>query len=78
MKLSPGMEKLIIDVKKEAVELLLNSKDIGLIKIKKKPTKNKIFEFHLINIGKPIIRLFINGRFYATYFYNNGKWKEEN
>jgi len=77
MKLSNGMERLISDVKKESIGLLSNSKDTGIIKIKKKPTKNKIFEFHLINLGKPVIKLFINNKFYATYFYNRGKWTEE-
>ncbi len=77
IRFSKGMSKCLKDVQIEALSLLQHHPDPDIIKIKKKPTKKKELEFHILQIGKPIIRLFVNGRFYATYLYNGKKWNEE-
>jgi hypothetical protein len=63
-------------------EVLNNFEEITIgdtLKISKKPTKKKEFKAVVINLGKPSFQLFINDRFFGTYFYDlkSEKWNVE-
>lgn len=77
MKLSKGMKKGIEDMKAEALEIFKNIPPSEVLKIKRKLTKNKTFEFHVVNLGSPVLRIFINGKFYNNLIHDGTKWIEE-
>lgn len=66
----------IEEVKKEALEKFKDVPPSQILRIRRKPTKNKVFDFDLINFGKPTLRIFINSRFYKILIFSNGKWTE--
>jgi hypothetical protein len=70
------MQKCIEDVKEKSFDII---EDIdGIVKIKKKPTKKKIMEFHIIRFkGKPFIQIYVNDKFYETTYMLDDKWIEE-
>ena len=74
--LSKAMEKCISEMKDEALEIYKDIPNSKTLKITKKPTKNKIFQFQITNIGAPMIRLIINKKFFKNYILMNGKWAE--
>jgi hypothetical protein len=77
MKLSKSMIKCINEMKETAIELFKDIPIMQFLKITHNVTKHKEFEFHILNLGKPAIKLFINGKFYKSYLYSKGVWTED-
>ncbi len=76
VNLSKGMKKCIQEMQEEAEKVsgrMLNSQ---ILVIKKRLSKKKIFEFQIINQGLPILKIFINGRFYKQFMKFGKDWKE--
>lgn len=76
LKLTNSMNKCIGEMKERALYLINDIPLYNNLKIEQKVTKNKTFEFHIINLRKPIIKLFVNGRLFRTYIYSNSNWSE--
>ncbi|MCK9430206.1 MAG: hypothetical protein M0R17_09405 [Candidatus Omnitrophica bacterium] len=65
-------------MKSESIEVIKGIKNLETIKIKRKPTKKKIIEFHIMGFqDNPFIQVFINEKFYETLFIKDGNWVEE-
>jgi len=77
IKISREMNRCIEEMKKEALTLVLDIPLMQSLKIQRKATKKKTFDFHIINLGKPAMRVFVNERFYKSYIYSNEIWSEE-
>ena len=76
---SPNMKKVIQEMLGESKKEVVLMKEFEVRKIKRKPTKKKVFVFKITKIkGDPFIEFFINNRFYTVLFREDGKWKEEN
>lgn len=73
-KISKEMSRCIEDMKGEAIEIFKDIPTGKVLEIKKKPTKNKVFDFQIMNFGKLGIRIYINQRFYKMIYFSNGKW----
>jgi hypothetical protein len=70
------MQDCILDAQKHAEKIWEDIHPSNIVKIRKKPTKKKVFEFHIKNIGVPIINILVNGRFYKTIIKAEESWKE--
>lgn len=78
IRFSYAMKKVIEDFKKESLEIIQDMKNLDKKLFKRKPTKNKTFEFEIIKINdKPFIKLFINEKFHSSIFMFEGKWCQE-
>lgn len=77
MKLSNAMNKCLLEMKERAIVLTKEIPPMGKLRIKQNVTKHKEFEFHIMNLGKPAIKLYINGKFYKDYLYSKGVWSED-
>jgi len=73
-KFSNNMNKVINEFQNKALREFENLPFGQTLKERVKPTKKKVFEFHLINYGIPIIKFYINNKFYCTYSYKNKEW----
>lgn len=74
IRLSKGMQKCILDYKLKALEIAPTLRNGEIHKINIKPTKKKIFTFHILNLNNPMLRLFINNQFYKDYIYKDNQW----
>ena len=77
LKLSKSMIKCIDEVKEESLELVKYIPIMECLKIQRKATKKKIFDFHIMNLGRPGIKVYINDRFFKSYLFSKGKWTED-
>ncbi len=74
-KISRSMNKCIEEMKSRAIVLVQDIPRSQCLKISQNVTKHKNFEFHIINLNKLIMKLYINGKFYKSYIYS-GTWSE--
>ena len=81
LKLSPSMKKVLGEMKSQVLFELYEKREGDSFKVRKKATKKKtLLAFIPFAIQKkPMFQLFINERFYGTFFYNleTNKWHEE-
>ncbi len=77
MKLSNAMKKAIEEMKSRSIVIAQDLRNLNCLRIEQKVTKNKTFEYHIFNFGKPMFKLFINRKFYKSYLYSKGVWSEE-
>ena len=78
IKFSPSMEKSLFEIKDSVMDHFNQGLTKGSYKIKKKPTKNKTLLAVTMPLDKPAFQLFINDKFYKSYFYyfNENRWIE--
>jgi hypothetical protein len=70
------MQKSIQEMQDEAEKTFEKLKNSQMSVIKKRLTKKKIFEFQIMNMGIPILRILVNGRFYKQFMKFGKNWEE--
>lgn len=70
------MVKCIEDAKSEAEEIYKDIPNSHFMKLKRRATKKKAFEFQVGNIGAPLLKILINGRLYKNLLREGSIWKE--
>lgn len=76
INLSKSMEKCIKEMQEHAGKVYKDLHNSKVLKIKRKPTKKKIFEFHITNVGKPMIKVIVNRKLYKNFIKLEKSWKE--
>ena len=76
IKLSKSMQSCIKETQEYAEKVYKDLKHSEVLKVIKKPTQKKVFEFHIINIGKPVLRIIVNKKFYKEFMKFGKSWKE--
>ena len=77
MILTKSMQKSIEQIKKDTLKFFPLINPGKSVLITKKPTKKRIFTAKITNIGKPYFQLFIDGKLFCSYLYEEEEWKEE-
>ena len=76
VNISKGMQKSIREMQDEAEKKFGKLRSSEILIIKKRLTKKKIFEFQIMNMGLPILKVLVNGRFYKQFMKFGKEWKE--
>jgi hypothetical protein len=72
------MNKVLEEIKKNSFSLIAGIDNFKSVKISKKPTKKKIFDFIIMKVNNnPFIEVYVNKRFFETLYISKGKWVEE-
>jgi len=78
VRCSPSMNKVLEEIKKNSFSLIAGLDNFKSVKIRKKPTKKKVFDFIIMKVNEhPFIEVYVNEKFYETLSISKGKWVEE-